>query len=122
MTSALLYIEDGPDNVRLVARILQRRPEVELRVANTGQEGVQTAIESPPALILLDNRLPDATGLDVLRQLGAAPATATIPVIIISGDTGGAVTSELAAAGAAGFIPKPFDIHHFLAEIDKHLP
>jgi CheY-like chemotaxis protein len=122
VTSALLYIEDSPDNVQLVQRILRKRPEIELRVANTGQEGVQTAVDSQPALILLDNRLPDATGIDVLRQLAASPATAAIPVLIVSGDTGGTVASELAAAGAAGFITKPFDIHHLLAEIDKHVP
>ena len=122
MTSALLYIEDSSDNVGLVEKILRRRPEIELRVASTGQEGVQSAIDSQPALILLDNRLPDATGLDVLRQLGATPATATIPVLIVSGDTGGQTASELRAAGAVGFITKPFDIHHLLSEIDKHVP
>lgn len=122
MTRALLYIEDSADNVRLVERILSRRPGIELRVAGTGQEGVRTAIDSQPSLILLDNRLPDISGLDVLRQLAAAPATATIPVLIISGDTADQTTRDLREAGAAGFITKPFDIHHFLAEIDKHVP
>ena len=121
MTSVLLYIEDDAGNVRLVERILRQRPDIELRVADTGQTGIQAALDLRPALILLDNRLPDASGLDVIRQLAADSATSTIPVLILSGDTGQSIIRELHEAGAAGFIEKPFDIHLFLSEIDKHL-
>jgi DNA-binding response OmpR family regulator len=119
--SIVLYIEDDAGNVRLVERILRQRPGIELRVAGTGQAGVQAAIELRPALILLDNRLPDASGLDVIRLLAADSVTRAIPVLILSGDTGQSITRELHEAGAAGFIEKPFDIHLFLSEIDKHL-
>ncbi len=121
MTSIVLYIEDDADNVRLVERILRRRPGIELHVAGTGQAGVQAARELRPALILLDNRLPDGRGIDVLRQLAADGSVSAVPVVILSGDTGQSLTSELSAAGAAGFILKPFDIHALLSEIDKHL-
>lgn len=121
MTSIVLYIEDDAVNVRLVERILRQRPDIELRFAATGHAGVQAALDLRPALILLDNRLPDVTGLDVIRQLTADSTARAIPVLILSGDTGQSVTRELREAGAAGFIFKPFDIHLFLSEIDKHL-
>jgi CheY-like chemotaxis protein len=121
VTSILLYIEDDDGNVRLVERILRRRHDIELHVAGTGQAGVQAARDLRPALILLDNRLPDASGIEVLRLLAADRATSAIPVIILSGDTGQSLTRELGAAGATGFIEKPFDIHLLLSEIDKHL-
>ncbi len=121
MTSILLYIEDDAGNVRLVERVLRQRPDIELRVVGTGQAGVQAALGLRPALILLDNRLPDGSGTDVLRQLAADSATSAIPVLILSGDTGQSITRELHEAGAAGFIEKPFDIHLLLSEIDKHL-
>ncbi len=68
-----------------------------------------------------DNRLPDSTGEQVLGQLAAEPATAAIPVVILSGDTAPATVDGLLAAGAAGFVPKPFDLHQLMSAIDKHL-
>jgi DNA-binding response OmpR family regulator len=121
MTVTLLYIEDDASNVRLVERILRRHPDVEVHVAVTGAAGVEAAIALRPALILLDNRLPDASGLDVLGRLASDAATSAIPVVILSGDTGQSTTKELREAGAAGFIPKPFDIQLFLSEIQRHL-
>ena len=64
---------------------------------------------------------PDAAGRDVLAQLAASEATARIPVIIVSGDSGQATADELIASGAAEFLCKPFNIHQFLAAIDRYL-
>jgi CheY-like chemotaxis protein len=121
MTHSVLYIEDGADNIRLVERLLRRRPQIILRVAMTGRDGVRAAIDEPPGLILLDNRLPDATGSEVLRELASADATAGIPVVVVSGDSGGQAADELRAIGAAEFLDKPFDIHQFMSMIDRYL-
>jgi CheY-like chemotaxis protein len=117
----VLYIEDNAGNVQLMRRVLGRRPDAELLVAGTARDGVDAAVRQRPALILLDNRLPDASGRDVLRELAASEATAAIPVIVISGDSGGQATDELLELGAAGFLPKPFDIHQLLSTIDQYL-
>lgn len=117
----VLYIEDNASNVQLMQRVLGRRPGTELLVAGNGRDGVDTAASQRPALILLDNRLPDASGRDVLRQLAASQATAGIPVIVISGDSGNQTTDELFELGAADFLPKPFDIHQLLSTIGRYL-
>ena len=118
----MLYIEDHAASRRLVEQVLSMlRPQIELHVATNARDGLKAAIEERPALILLDNRLPDATGAEVLRQLAAAEATAGIPVVIISGDSIG-IGDELLAIGAAEFLVKPFDIHQFLAVIDRYIP
>jgi CheY-like chemotaxis protein len=123
MNATVLYIDDSPDNLLLVQRLLKRaRPDIQLHTATTGRDGIQTAASTQPALILLDNRLPDTSGEQVLRQLAASPATAAIPVIILSGASGQTTVTELLAAGAADFLAKPFDIHQFLAVIGRHLP
>jgi CheY-like chemotaxis protein len=122
VNSTVLYIEDNPDNVRLVELLLKRRPHTELQVATNGRDGVQAAIGQRPSLILLDNRLPDATGSEILRQLASAEATAGIPVIILTGDSSGAAADELLANGACEFVEKPFDIHQLMATIDRYLP
>ncbi len=121
MNHALLYIEDDDNNISLVRALLKRRPQIDLQVAMTGRDGVRAAVDTRPALILLDNRLPDATGRDILAELASAPATAAIPVVVLSSDTDN-VIAQLIAAGAAESVPKPFDIHKFMAMIDRYLP
>ena len=121
MNHALLYIEDDDNNISLVKAQLKRRPQIELLVAMNGRDGIQAAIDSHPALILLDNRLPDAAGTEILAELASAPATAAIPVVILSSDADELI-AELVAAGGAEAVPKPFDIHKFIAMIDRYLP
>jgi CheY-like chemotaxis protein len=121
MNHVMLYIEDDDNNISLVKALLKRRPQIELQVAMNGRDGVQAAIDSQPGLILLDNRLPDATGGEILRQLASVPVTAAIPVVILSSDADEFI-AELIAEGAAEAVPKPFDIHKFIAMIDRYLP
>jgi DNA-binding response OmpR family regulator len=118
----ILQIEDHAPTRALVERLVRKfRPQIGLHVATNARDGVQAAIDEQPALILLDNWLPDGTGDDVLRQLSAAEATAGIPVIIISGESA-QIGRELLAGGAAEFLPKPFDIHEFLTMVDRYIP
>jgi CheY-like chemotaxis protein len=122
VNGVVLYIDDSQDNILLVQRLFQRKcPDVQLHTAMNGHDGIRAAIDDPPALVLLDNRLPDASGEQVLGQLAAAPATAAIPVVILSGDSSPATVNELLAAGAADFLAKPFDIHQLLAIIGRYL-
>ncbi len=121
MNHALLYIEDDDNNISLVQALLKRRPHIDLHVATNGRDGVQAAIDKRPGLILLDNRLPDATGAEILRKLTSATATAAIPVVAFSSDSGD-IINELLANGAAESVAKPFDIHQFMAIIDRYLP
>jgi CheY-like chemotaxis protein len=122
MNHTVLYIEDNPDNIRLVDRLVKHHPQAELHTATNGRDGVQAAIDIRPALILLDNRLPDAPGRAILSQLRSSAATAGIPVVIVSGDSDGDVAKELLALGASDFLAKPFDIHQFMAIINRYLP
>jgi CheY-like chemotaxis protein len=121
MNHALLYIEDDEDNISLVQALLKRRPHIELHVATNGRDGIQAAIDKRPGLILLDNRLPDATGAEILRKLASGTATAAIPVVAFSSDSDD-VINELLANGAAESVAKPFDIHQFMAIIDRYFP
>ena len=121
MNHVLLYIEDDDNNISLVQALLKRRPQIELLVAMNGRDGIQAAIDKQPALILLDNRLPDATGSEILGELASRPATATIPVVIFSSDAD-ELLALLIAEGAAEAVPKPFDIHEFIAMLDRYLP
>jgi CheY-like chemotaxis protein len=118
----VLYIDDDEDNIFLVQRLFKRkRPDIQLHTAMTGHDGVRVAIDDEPALILLDNRLPDASGEQVLRHLAEAPATAAIPVVILSGDSNPTTVSEFLAAVAADFLGKPFEADQLLAIVGRYL-
>ena len=121
MNRTLLYIEDNENNISLVQALLKRRPQIELQVAMNGRDGIQAAIDKQPALILLDNRLPDATGTEILGELASLPATAAIPVVVLSSDADD-VIAQLVANGAIEAVPKPFDIHQFIAMLDRYFP
>ena len=122
MNGVVLYIDDSQDNILIVQRLLRRKcPDVQLRTAMTGRDGITAAIDDQPTLILLDNRLPDTSGEQLLRELAAIPATAAIPVVILSGDTNPLTVNELLAAGAVDFLAKPFNIHELVEIVGRYL-
>jgi DNA-binding response OmpR family regulator len=116
----VLYIEDDATNIRLVERILELRPSVELHVARTAEEGLRTATELIPDLVLLDRRLPTGSGEDILTQLGSAAATATIPVLMVSGDAGEDSMAAARELGAVGYLTKPIDVTELLSIVDQY--
>ena len=73
------YIEDVPENLRLVERVLKRRPSITLLASASGGAGLDLARERHPDLILLDVHLPDMTGDEVIHGLQASLATSTSP-------------------------------------------
>ena len=84
-------------------------------MARQGQLGIDLALLHAPDIILLDLNLPDMTGMVVLRRLQAEPATATIPVVVVSADATPGQIARLHAAGAADYLTKPFNIASLLA-------
>lgn len=115
----LLYVEDDIVNFTLVERILEFRPKVKLMHAPQGQLGIEFAEAHQPKLILLDLNLPDMHGADVLQKLRQNPATAEIPVVILSANATPSHIERLLSAGARNYLTKPFDIDPFLAVIDE---
>lgn len=116
----ILYVEDSPTNQELMRDVVRKRPGVRLLIAGTGTDAVEVAVAEEPNLILLDRRLPDMTGDEILHVLRSRPETEHIPVVVVSGDTARPHASE-ADLGVIGYLTKPFDIHELLAHIDQAL-
>jgi CheY-like chemotaxis protein len=114
----VLYIEDNMSNLRLVERILGRRPGVRLISAMRPELGLELASEHHPDLVLLDLHLPDMPGEVVLRRLQANPRTAEIPVVILSADARSGLIQRLLEQGARAFLTKPLDVKEFLELLD----
>jgi two-component system sensor histidine kinase/response regulator len=115
----LLYIEDNFTNLRLVERILSRRPGVTLLSATHGGRGLELAQAHHPEAIILDLHLPDLHGSEVLARLRANAETRDIPVIVLSADATPGQVGRLLAQGAHAYLAKPLDVSGFLTLIDE---
>jgi signal transduction histidine kinase/CheY-like chemotaxis protein len=97
----VLYIEDHPVNAMLVREALaMQQPRHRLRLADSGEQGLEMVAEERPDIVLLDLNLPGVDGYAVLARLRADPVTALLPCIAVSAD---AMPDEVARARAAGF-------------------
>jgi signal transduction histidine kinase/CheY-like chemotaxis protein len=118
---AVVYIEDNLANLKLVQRIVASRSDVEIIPAMQGRLALDLAREHQPILILLDLHLPDIPGDQVLQRLRDDPATAAIPVVIVSADATPGQTQRLLAAGASAYLSKPFNVGELLRIVDDLL-
>jgi two-component system response regulator AtoC len=87
--------------------------------ASTGAEGFRMAAEATPAAIVLDMRLPDASGIDLIPELRKRAAEA--PVLMITAHHDMATTILAMKAGAFDYIHKPIDIQAFDVALDRAL-
>ena len=114
---SVLYVEDNPANIEVVTRFLRGKPGTSLRSEASGRAGLESAARDKPDMILLDLHLPDMHGDRVLSDLKAEPATAAIPVVVLSADASPGVVRRLLASGASAYLTKPIE----LAELGKLL-
>jgi signal transduction histidine kinase/ActR/RegA family two-component response regulator len=105
----VLYVEDDEPNQQLVRRVLRDR-RGRLEVVAEGHRGVDLARRLQPGLVLLDLDLPDLGGDEVLRMLKADPATAGIPVVVVSADATPRSRHRAERDGAAAYLSKPVDV------------
>jgi PAS domain S-box-containing protein len=114
----LLYVEDNPANLKLVAQLIARRPTLRLLSALDGNMGIQLARTNQPEVILMDINLPGISGLEALKVLRGDPATAHIPVVALSANAMARDIETGLAAGFFSYLTKPFKVVDFMAALD----
>ncbi|MGY4829712.1 ATP-binding protein [Sphaerotilaceae bacterium SBD11-9] len=117
----VLYVEDNPINLLLVEQLLLPWQGVRLVQAETGEKGIELARALRPDLLLLDMRLPDMDGPEVLKALRADPQTRELRVVALSAS---AMPDEVALAresGAFDYWTKPLDFERFMADMRRLL-
>lgn len=105
----VLLVEDDPDDVLLLREALEGGLGLaRLSVAGDGTAALERLRRPPrPALVLLDWRLPDMDGLDVLRAVRSQAALALLPVLVLTTSASVRDKADAYAAGANCFLTKP---------------
>ena len=119
MRHVVLHVENNLANINLVQRVVARREGIEIIPAMQGRLGLDLAREHLPMLILLDLHLPDISGDDVLQQLRRDPATANIPVVMVSAEASPGQVQRLMNTGALAYLTKPIDVTELLNILDR---
>ncbi|MBI5275662.1 MAG: response regulator [Burkholderiales bacterium] len=114
----VLVVDDTPDNLFLMTALLEDTCDVV--TAESGMEALAIASGSmPPDLILLDVMMPGMDGLAVMRRLRQQPATASIPVVFLTGNSRTEEVMEGLELGAADYLSKPIDPPLVLARVES---
>jgi len=115
----ILYIEDHPDNMMLVRRILQP-DRFNLIEAKSGFAGITIAENQDIDLILLDINLPDIDGYEVARRLRASAKTmlAHTPIMVVTANAMRGDAQKALDAGADVYMSKPINIQELLEKVE----
>ncbi len=117
----ILYVEDNEFNRKIVRHLLGRT-SYRLIEAVDGEAGVTTAREALPDLVIMDIQLPKQSGLEATRELRADPATARIPIIVITSFALAGDEEKAREAGAAAYLAKPYSPRELLQMIRNLVP
>jgi two-component system cell cycle response regulator DivK len=117
----VLYVEDNEYNRKIVRQLLSRT-SYRLLEAPDGEAALALIRQDRPDLVLMDVQLPRMSGLDVTRTLRAEPATPAIPIIVVTSFALSGDDQRAMAAGASGYLAKPYSPRDLLALIRKFLP
>jgi len=116
----ILIVEDNEKNLKLTRDVLRFHGFRTIEAAD-GETGVRLAAEQLPSLILMDIQMPGIDGIEALRRIRAADATAGITTVALTASVMSGDRERFDAAGFDGFIAKPIDIKSFPDQVRSHL-
>jgi PAS domain S-box-containing protein len=112
----IAVVDDDSDALRLVAGVL-RTVGYDVRTASS-LAGARVILRTvTPDLMLLDLRLGDGNGLDLIRDIRSDPARRELPILVVSADTGSEMVASARVAGGDGFLAKPVRPRELLARV-----
>ena len=120
MSRPILVVDDQEDNRRIL-RDLLTNSGFEVIEAVTGEQGVTLAEERTPSLILMDIQLPGIDGYEATRRIKAIPALRATPLIVVTSYALSGDDAKAFAAGADGYVSKPFSPRALLAKVRELL-
>jgi signal transduction histidine kinase len=115
----ILVVDDNADMRGYLCRLLDQRWKA--RGAADGVAALTSIQRDPPDLVIADVMMPRLDGFGLLRALRAEPATAQIPVMLLSARAGEEAAAEGLQAGADDYVTKPFSARELIARVESRL-
>lgn len=120
MSKTILTVDDSPSIRRMVSLTL-RDAGYNVLEAVDGQDGFAKATTSRVDAIITDQNMPNMDGISMIRALRAHPNGKGVPIVVLSTDSADNLKQQARAAGALGWMVKPFTQDKLLAVMKKVL-
>jgi DNA-binding response OmpR family regulator len=113
----VLVVEDEADIARLIKHALERDERAAVEIVSSGEAALKAVADAPPDLVILDLNLPVLDGVEVCRLIRSRPATAGVPIIMLTARTGEADRVAGLDMGADDYVTKPFSLRELAARV-----
>jgi len=117
---SILVVDDSPSLRRMIGACL-RAGGYTVTEASDGKEAHEVAREGSFDMLVTDQVMPAMDGLSLIRALRGTPAYASIPMLMLSTEHDERILDQARAAGASGFLAKPFDPDQLMASVEALL-
>ena len=116
-----VLVVDDDESVRNFCRIILHAEGIRCDLASDGQSALKAVKGNAYDLVLLDNHMPQLTGLEVLRLLRENPPAANLKIVMISGHSSGDEMASMLLAGADDYLTKPLSLVQMKSRIQTAL-
>jgi two-component system chemotaxis response regulator CheY len=120
MAKKILAVDDSP-TIRQLVKMTLSRAGYEVTEAEDGAKGLQKASAETFDMVLSDINMPQMTGIEMLRSLRKLDQYKFTPIVLVTTESQPEKKAEGKAAGATGWIVKPFEPDQLLAVVTKVL-
>jgi len=116
----ILAVDDSASMRQMVSFTLRNAGHEVIEAAD-GREALEIARKTPVNLVLSDVNMPNMDGIQLIRELRALPSYRFTPILMLTTESAASRKQEGKAAGATGWIVKPFDPDQLLATVNRVL-
>lgn len=118
MTYTILAVDDSV-SIRKMVSFTLKKAGYEVIEADDGQDGLDKARAHKVNLVLTDQNMPRMDGLTLIKSLRALPEYTKVPILMLTTESSDAMKAQGKAAGATGWMVKPFDPQKLLDVISR---
>lgn len=118
MAKTVLTVDDSASIRQMVAFTL-KGAGYDVVEAGDGQEGLEKARARPVNLVLTDQNMPKMDGITLIKSLRTMPGYSGVPILMLTTESGDGMKMQGKAAGATGWLVKPFDPAKLLEVVKK---
>lgn len=118
MSKAVLAIDDSP-SIRQMVTFTLKNAGYDVVEASDGMDGLAKARAQGFNLVLTDQNMPRMDGLTLIKSLRSLPQYKTVPILMLTTESSDAMKSQGRAAGATGWLVKPFDPQKLVEVVKK---